>query len=153
MSLYRRIFQNFESNRLRRHQFAYIAQFKAQEAYYNNNIDFERQFVRSKSDIITHNNQIQRHFDPANDFIDQMPKHNLFAPNDILPFDAIPCADQPPNTSNFSSFIAIAHQFRQLLTAKWDNCFHEEIDEYHRKFGPIFRKTLPPGINGELGIN
>lgn len=152
MLLYRRVFQNFESNRLRCHQFFYITQYKAAEVCYKNNTGSERcQFVRMKSDSITHNNQIQANFNSTSNFIQQIPKHNLFASNETLPFEAIPSAD-PLHTSSISSLVTILHQFRQLLTAKWENRFHEEIDEYHKRLGPIFRKSLQPGVNGELKI-
>lgn len=147
MLRYRRIFQNFESNRLRRHQFFYITQYKRHEVCYNNNTSIECQFVRSKSDIITHNNPIQTHLNSAD--IQQIPKNNLFESIEMMPFHAIPSAD-PSNTGRISSLISFAHQFRQVLTSKWDNRFHEEIDEYHQKLGPIFRKSLAPGVNGEL---
>lgn len=149
MLLYRRVFQNFESNRLRRHQFFYITQYKRREVCYNNNTGIKCQFIRSKSDINTHNNPNQTHLNSADDYIQQIPKQNLFESNKTLPFHAIPSADTS-NTGSISSLIAFAHQFKQLLTSKWDNRFHEEIDGYHRKLGPIFCKSLAPGVNGEL---
>ncbi|XP_055307004.1 cytochrome P450 315a1, mitochondrial [Sitodiplosis mosellana] len=148
MLLNRRVFQNFECNRLRRHQIFYSIRYKALGTCFNNNtIGSGRQIVRTKSDIITHNAQIQTQSHSAMGFIQQIPKHNPFESNKTLPYEAIPCAD-PSNTCSISNFIAVtSHQFRQLLTSKWDNRFHEEIDEYHFKFGPIFRKSLKPGIN------
>lgn len=139
MLLYRRVFQNTERNRLRWHQYFHSNQDRIREASFNNGTSFERQFIRTKSDIIhTHSHSVQ------------IPNQNPLESKTILPFEAIPCADSS-NVSNIRNLIAVSvHQFKQLLTSKWDNRFHEEIDEYHCKLGPIFRKSLTPDINSEL---
>lgn len=146
MLLNRHVFQNFERNRLRWHQFVYSNQNKIRDACLNNGtFSFERQFIRTKSDIIIQNAQVQTHSHSA-----QIPNQNSLESKKTLPFEEIPCAD-PSNVGNISNLIADSmHKFKQLVTSKWDNRFHEEIDGYHCKFGPIFRKSLTPDINGEL---
>lgn len=139
MLFYRRVFQNFDSNRLRRHQFLSVTQHKTQSCHNIND-----QFVRTKSDIVTHNNQ---HLE-GDHCTYEIPKHDPFVLEKTLPFAKIPCADQ--KTNRFGHFQAISHLCKQLLTSKWENRFHEEIDEYHQDLGPIFRKSLGPNQSGEF---
>lgn len=147
MLVYRRAFQSFDSNRLRRHRFYSIAQHKARRTVCTIN-ESDHRIVRPKSDLITHNDHIQN-FD-ADHLINQIPrKHEPFATSKVLPIESMPCADTL-NTSRFGHLMAMAHLVRQLVTGKWENRFHEEIDECHHRLGPIFRKSLAPNQSGEL---
>lgn len=148
MLVYRRIFQSLDFNRLRRHRFYSIAQHKARRTVCSITESAHQPFVRSKSDTITHNDHIQN-FD-SDHSVDQIPQKNeTFASNKLRPIEAMPCADKL-NTSSFGNMIAIGQLMRQLVTGKWENRFHEEIDECHRRLGPIFCKSLAPNQSGEL---
>lgn len=143
MLFYRRIFQNFNSNRSKWLQLFYLPSNNVRQIH-NDSAGCWRQLDFSKSDIITHNDHIQ-HLN--NDECNQkIPNSSQFATHIVLPFEAIPCADQP---NSYSSLLGIARRCRQLLTSKWDNRFHEEIDECHHKFGPIFRKSLGSNQSGK----
>lgn len=133
MLFYRRIFQNLNSNRLKWHQQFYVPQHNGRKIH-NDSTGCWRHLNYSKSDLVTHNDHQTQH-----EFSQQIPNYSPVMMNKVLPFEAIPCADQP---NIYSSFFGIAYRCWQLLTSKWDNRFHEEIDECHRKFGPIFRKSL-----------
>lgn len=143
MLFYRRIFQNLNSNRSKWHQLFYVASNNVRQIH-NDSAGCWRQLDFSKSDIITHNDHIQ-HLN-NDECIQKIPNPSQFATHNVLPFEAIPCADQP---NSYSSLLGIAHRCRQLLTSKWDNRFHEEIDECHHKFGPIFRKSLGSNQSGK----
>ncbi|XP_031629833.1 cytochrome P450 315a1, mitochondrial [Contarinia nasturtii] len=155
MLLYRRAFQNFVSiNRLRWHHLLYISQSNRTTiaCSINTTANSCQQIVRTKTGVIAHqkDHQIQ-HFD-TDQIIDdnqQIPKSNLFKTNcKPLPFEAIPCADQSNTILNhFTGIIAFLNQWKQLLTAKWDNQFHDEIHKCHQQFGPIFRKSLGSSKN------
>lgn len=66
------------------------------------------------------------------------------AKKQVLPYQMIPLADDDVSSksSTAKQLLANAMNFCQWLTGKWDNRFHENIDECHRKYGPIFRKSL-----------
>lgn len=131
---HRRIFQHFYSNRLRQHPFVSV----------DNHDTSQRTTHRN---IVTHKNQIQ-HVDIADFIPNQIPKRSAVATShQPLPFQAVPCADQQ-NTGIINRLVVIAHQMKRLITSNYDHRFHEEIDECHRRLGPIFRKSITPKISG-----
>lgn len=140
-----RTFQQFYSNRLQHHSLvSIITKYDRSQAFaYSSNII---------NDIMTQKDQTQSHALDAVDLDYQISsssssststanQHEI-APKKLLPFDAIPCADNQRSNNVGGRFSVIAHKLRQLLTAQWDNRFHEEIDECHQRYGPIFRKSL-----------
>lgn len=147
MLFYRRVFQNFDSiNRLRWHHLFHISQhpidrMDRRACSINITSNACHQIVRMKSDIVasSKNHQIQ-HFDIEP--IEEMSQTKLIASNNKpLPFEAIPCADQLNAISDrFTGIMTFLYQWKQLLTSKWDNQFHNDIDKCHHQFGPIFRK-------------
>lgn len=138
-----RTFQQIYSNRLQLYPFLIVNDRRQTFTHYKVNNACQR-FHHLRCDVMTQKNQTQSHdLNTANlnyrvsSSTDQSEK----ATKKLLPFDAIPCADGQSN-SICGRFYAITHQLKQLLTAQWDNRFHEEIDECHRRYGPIFRKSL-----------
>lgn len=131
MIFHRRAFQNLDSNRLQCHQFLLIIQRKARLCHH--------QFIRTKSDIITSNKQIQHTELSVDHSINEISKNDLISPEKLLPFSAIPCVKQSNNI--FTRFTETVNPFGQLISGKWDSHFHEDIDKCHQIHGPIFRKA------------
>lgn len=141
MLFYRGIFQNLTWNRLIRHQLIYVNQHNRRQIH-NDSVGCSHQLACSKNDVITHNDHIQQ---LQNDEPLQ-PNSSEFKTKKVLPFEAIPCAEKP---HSYGTLPRLIYRCRQLLTAKWGNKFHEEIDECHRRLGPIFRKSLGHNQSGK----
>lgn len=141
-----RIFQQIYSNRLQHHPFLFINKYDRRQAFAHNIvINTCYRFQHMRCDAMTQKDQTQTHRLDAVDLNSQLSSssnQNELASRDLLPFDSIPCADDQQSHNICGRFNVIAHQLKQLLTAQWDNRFHEEIDECHRRHGPIFRKSL-----------
>lgn len=165
-----RIYHRFYSNRLRQTKLNQCDPIEAFTSHGNFHANHQHRFVRTECAMMmmmtSHKNQTQQHFDSAeliHPIAVTQQNHKIVttaaasssaaaaatAANCQLPFQAIPCADQTQTSGISGSLIVIAHQLKQLLTAKWDNRFHEEIDECHRRLGPIFRKSLAPNQSGK----
>lgn len=143
-------FQQFHSNRLRHHPFLSIVHKydRNQTLTRNNVITACYRFQHLRCDVMTQKEQTQTHSLSTDDLNYQLSSSSSSsnqsesASKKLLPFDSIPSADDQQSQNIRGRFYTIAHQLKQLLTAQWDNRFHEEIDECHRRYGPIFRKTL-----------
>lgn len=129
--VYRRVFQNIYSNRLRWHH--WVTQREMGHTR-NHTTGHCYRIDRSKSDIITHNHQ-----NYGSSSVHQIP----IGAAEPLPFDAIPCVDSP-KSNRLTHLQTMAGRFKQLVTHQWENRFHEEIDNFHRQLGPIFRLSLGP---------
>lgn len=149
-----RTFQQIHSNRLQHHPFLFIVNKYVRNQTFTqaNVINVCHRFQHTRCNAMTQKDQTPAHRLSAADLNYQLssssstspspPNHREIASTQLLPFDSIPCADDHQSHNICGRFYAFAHKLKQLLTAQWDNRFHEEIDECHRRYGPIFRKTL-----------
>lgn len=143
-----RTFQQICFNRLQYHHPFWVVNDRSHTSTHNNNdvINACYRFQHLRCDVMTQKDQTQSHGSDTADInyriSSSASNHRETTPTKLLPFDAIPCADNQQSNQIWGRFNVIAHQLKQLLTAQWDNRFHEEIDECHRRYGPIFRKSL-----------
>lgn len=145
-----RTFQQIHSNRLQHHPFMFVANKNVRNQTFTQTDDISacHRFQHMRCDVMTQKYQTQAHklntADPNDQLSSPSPsdQSGTAASRQHLPFDSIPCADDQQSHNIRGRLHVFAHKLKQLLTAQWDNRFHEEIDECHRRYGPIFRKTL-----------